>query len=252
MGVSDSGIDGESAGDEVLMERYRDGDAAAFDCLYRRHRRRLHRYLLRQCGDRAVADELFQDVWMQVVKARATYVAQARFTTWLFRVAHNRLIDHYRACPPEGMKSFDAEADDQRSELAVLPAGSGADPAVRVESRQRARQLLDWLALLPPLQREAFLLQHEGEMSLDEIAETTGVGRETVKSRLRYANARLRALRLASESANTAHAPSPSAAAGTSPAGSPAWVRPDPAPSTLGLTGQARMTMDSQEPGDAV
>ncbi|MGE0803882.1 MAG: RNA polymerase sigma factor [Lautropia sp.] len=182
--------------DETLMERYRDGDAGAFDRLYARHRGRLHRYLLRQCGEHGVADELFQDVWMRLIDARAGYQAKARFTTWLFQIAHNRLIDHYRAQPRGRTVSF----DDDGCDLAAVPAARTADPAVRVESRQHARRLLDWLGALPPAQREAFLLQHEGELSLDEIASATGVGRETVKSRLRYAIARLRAQWLANES----------------------------------------------------
>ena len=82
--------------DEELMLGYRDGDAGAFDVLYARHKGGLYRYLHRQCRDAAAAEELFQDVWMNLIRARTGYTVQAKFTTYLYRLAHNRLIDHYR------------------------------------------------------------------------------------------------------------------------------------------------------------
>ena len=85
-----------AAPDEELMNRYRDGDAHAFEVLYTRHKGPLYRYLLRQCGAAALAEELFQDVWMKLIRARERYEARAKFTTYLYHLAHNRLIDHYR------------------------------------------------------------------------------------------------------------------------------------------------------------
>src|SRR5688572_28947603 len=102
--------DDAQAGDEELMLAYRDGAAGAFDELYRRHRAPLYRYLLRQCRDAAAAEELFQDVWMNVIRARSSYAVTARFTTYLYRLAHNRLIDHYRRRVPAALVSFDDEA----------------------------------------------------------------------------------------------------------------------------------------------
>ena len=82
--------------DETLMLDYRAGDTAAFDELYRRHKGGLYRYLLRQCRDAAAAAELFQDIWMNLVRARGRYEPSAKFSTYLYRLAHNRLVDHYR------------------------------------------------------------------------------------------------------------------------------------------------------------
>ena len=76
------------------MQLYRDGDAGAFDVLYTRHKGGVYRYLLRQCREAAVAEELFQDVWMNLIRARAGYTVQAKFTTYLYRVAHDRMVDH--------------------------------------------------------------------------------------------------------------------------------------------------------------
>ncbi len=169
------------------MLAYRDGDAAAFETLYGRWRGRLYRYLAHQAADRA--DELFQDVWMKVVGARAGYEVTARFSTWLFRIAHNRLMDHYRA---RGRCIVDPYDDPEDDPADSLPAPAEEAPAALLERRETARRILDCLAGLPAPQREAFLMAEEGGMSLEQIANAAGVGRETAKSRLRYALDRLR------------------------------------------------------------
>ena len=180
--------DDAHARDEELMLAYRDGAGGAFDELYRRHRAPLYRYLLRQCRDAAVAEELFQDVWMNVIRARESYAVTARFTTWLYRLAHNRLIDHYRRRVPAALVSF----DDDEGAAPELPAARDAEPHVAHEAREQAKRLLALVEALPAAQREAFVLQQESGMSIEEIAEATGVARETAKSRLRYAMAKLR------------------------------------------------------------
>src|SRR5688500_2029741 len=83
--------------DETLMLAYAGGDMTAFEQLYARHRTRLYRFLLRQLRDQALADEFFQDIWQRVITAREGWKPEAAFTTWLFRIAHNRLTDHWRA-----------------------------------------------------------------------------------------------------------------------------------------------------------
>jgi RNA polymerase sigma-70 factor, ECF subfamily len=175
------------ATDEALMLGYRDGDAAAFDVLYSRHKGGTYRYLLRQCRNAALADELFQDVWMNLIRARAGYTVQAKFSTWLYRIAHNRLMDHFRR-NDTGQMSLDDEAVSVDEPVAPR----SVEPEVSAASRQQAAQLLALLDGLPEEQREAFVLQQEGGLSLEEIAAATGVNRETAKSRLRYALAKLR------------------------------------------------------------
>jgi len=171
--------------DEELMLAYAAGDAAAFDLLYGRHKGGVYRYLLRHCRQSAIADELFQDVWSNLIRARASYVPTAKFTTWLYRLAHNRWIDQVRA---EGYLTL-VSADDEAHEdvVAAIPASRADEPQSRVENRELAERLRAAIASLPPAQRDAFLLQQEGDLSLAEIAELTGVGMETVKSRIRYA-----------------------------------------------------------------
>jgi RNA polymerase sigma factor (sigma-70 family) len=176
------------ASDEELMLRYGKGDAGAFEALYRRHRLPLYRFLLRQVGNAESAEELFQDLWMRVVNSRGRYEVRAKFTSWVYAIAHNRLMDFYRA---NGRASF-LSHEESESVLEDLPAGEIAAD-LRLDRKRAVERLLAALGELPDAQREAFLLQQESELSIEEIAAATGVGPETAKSRLRYAVAKLRA-----------------------------------------------------------
>src|SRR5580704_11471729 len=150
--------------DEDLMLAYVAGDAAAFDSLYARHKGGVYRYLLRQCRQGGVADELFQDVWMNLIRARASYAPTAKFTTWLYRLAHNRLIDHYRSSGHLTLVSADDEAHEDA--VAALPGPRGDETSARAEARELGERLRAAVAALPPPQREAFLLQQEAGLSL--------------------------------------------------------------------------------------
>ena len=168
--------------DEELMIAYRDGNAGAFETLYARHRARLFRFVLRSVKERGMAEELFQDVWMRVIEARGRYAPKARFTTWLYSIAHNRLIDHWRR---KGLSLVDLEDVDVE--------GNSPNPERQAEARQGLQRFAKALEALPPAQREAFLLHEEAGMSVAEIAQATGAGEEAAKSRLRYALAKLKA-----------------------------------------------------------
>ena len=180
---------GADTSDEELMLCYRDGDAGAFDALYGRHKGGVYRYLLRQCREAAVAEELFQDVWMNLVRSRAGYTVQAKFTTYLYRLAHNRLIDHYRKHSRATVVAFEEEGEEA---MAEVPDERERPADDALDAKRQAARLMELIAALPEAQREAFLLQQEGGMSVEEIAQATGVTRETAKSRLRYAMVKLR------------------------------------------------------------
>jgi len=172
------------ASDEELMLAYRDGNAEAFDALYARHRGALFRYVLRGVKMRAVAEELYQDIWIRVIEARRRYSPSARFTTWLYTIAHNRLVDHWRR---KELRVALAEAEDGPA------AGSDADPALQAQANQALARFAKALADLPHAQREAFLLHEEAGLSALDIAAVTLSEPEAVKSRLRYAFAKLKA-----------------------------------------------------------
>jgi len=166
--------------DECLMLAYGDGDTAAFENLYNRHKGGIYRYLKRQCANEETAEELFQDVWMNVIKARQRYKASAKFTTWLYHIAHNKLIDHYRK-NSRLPASYDEELPEDIEDSCSL------DPVSEINRHHQAKKLLDCIGKLPEAQRESFLLKEESGLSLLDIAEVAGTSRETIKSRLRYA-----------------------------------------------------------------
>ncbi|UTA56001.1 RNA polymerase sigma factor [Lysobacter soli] len=177
---------GADTDDDVLMLAWAAGDAASFELLYARHRGSLYRFLLRQLRDPALADEFFQDVWQRVIAARQGWKPEAAFRTWLFRIAHNRLNDYWR-----GLKHRPAAPEDAEERAARVPDPSSPERELSEFEQRRRLQLA--IEELPDEQREVVLLRLEQELSLEEIGAITGAGRETVKSRLRYAMDKLRA-----------------------------------------------------------
>lgn len=166
------------------MLRYRDGDVAAFDVLYRRHNDSLYRYLLRLSRHPDTADDVFQDVWGKIIKARDSYRPTAKFTTFLYRVAHNCFIDHLR----RNKRHIHSELCEPEQQ-----PDPGAAPEELTERSLARRRLNAALLGLPEEQREVFLLHEEAGLSLEQIATIMDSNRETTKSRLRYAVNKLRA-----------------------------------------------------------
>jgi RNA polymerase sigma-70 factor (ECF subfamily) len=173
--------------DEQLMVAYAAGDAGAFEALYARHKGALYRFMRRSVKDAGRAEELFQDVWMRVIEARVRYSPQARFTTWLYTIAHNRHVDHWRA------KGLSLVSFDEHPDAALeIDAGPAANPQRVAEGREALARFASALAALPLAQREAFLLHEEAGMTAAQIAEATGTNAEAAKSRVRYAMGKLR------------------------------------------------------------
>ena len=166
--------------DEALVAAWSDGSMAAFEALYARYRGPLYRYFLRLSGDVARANDLYQGCWEKVIRARRRYRPTGPFRAWLFRIAHNHAMDGFRRAAPETELS-DADAPSTQP-----------GPVEHTAAAERTARLAAALDGLPPEQRDAMLLKLEGGLDLESIARVTGVGRETAKSRLRYATARLK------------------------------------------------------------
>jgi RNA polymerase sigma-70 factor (ECF subfamily) len=173
-------------GDEELMLRYKDGNADAFVILYNRHKAPLYRYMLRSCESKAVAEELYQDVWAGVIKARSRYTATAKFTTWLYNIASNRLIDYYRK---QGKWDEHLVEDDGEACAVAAPF---EQPEAQADINQQMQRLFYCLEQLPPPQRQVFLLKEEAGLTLQVIAVSIGINLEAAKSRMRYALGKLR------------------------------------------------------------
>lgn len=182
--------------DEQLMLAYAGGDAAAFDLLYARHEGALFRFVRRLLGQAlaAQADEVFQDTWLRIVAARASFAPQgAAWRTWAFTIAHNAAMDRLRVSGREVV--LDEPGDGGQDPLEWLQAQLDlSHPSSEDTSHWRAagRQLLHCLDELPDAQRAAFLLHHEDGASVEDLAQRLGLQFETAKSRLRYALQKLR------------------------------------------------------------
>ncbi|SDH36072.1 RNA polymerase sigma-70 factor, ECF subfamily [Pseudomonas flavescens] len=175
--------------DAELLRRYRAGDAASFTPLYERHRLGLFRFLLGLCGDHAVAEEVFQDTWMSLIRSESLQrEAAVLFKTWLYQIARNRLIDHWRRHGKRQQRedAFDEQLHDR--------ASGDPDPERQLSLSQDQARIQAALDDLPAEQREVFLLRAHADLALHEIAELTHTPAETVKSRLRYAMQKLRRL----------------------------------------------------------
>jgi RNA polymerase sigma-70 factor (ECF subfamily) len=178
--------------DEVLMERYAGGEAAAFGTLFRRHELRVWRYLERQVGNRASAEEVMQEVWFAVARDAVRFERHSCFSAWLFTIARNRMIDYSRRHRLHlSLDSLGYEAQAVVQQLTTEPS---VGPLAAVVLEDRAQALNQALRQLPPEQRDAFLLQIEGDLSVEEVAAITRSSFETTKSRLRYARLKLREL----------------------------------------------------------
>jgi RNA polymerase sigma-70 factor, ECF subfamily len=184
---------GDIETDEALMLAWQAGDVAAFDRIYERHRGGVYRYLLRHCRDRATAEELHQDVWLKLIAARARFDAAARFTTWLYSLARNRMIDHWRRNPAQRLVSLDDDGGGRGIGELLEDSDPAGNPQAAATVLQETALLVAALEALPAAQRDAFLLHVEGGLAVGEIAALTSTPAETVKSRLRYAYKRLRA-----------------------------------------------------------
>ena len=173
--------------DEQLMLAYAGGDAAAFAALYARHKGPLFRFVLRSVKGEPQAEELFQEIWMRAIEARDRYRPEAKFTTWLFTIAHNRIVDHWRA---KGLALVSLDDEEHAPVDPVAPPS--AEPHANLEAARTASKLAAAIAALPLAQREAFLMHQEGELTVAQIAAATGSDEEAAKSRLRYAISKLK------------------------------------------------------------
>ena len=178
----------DSADDADLLRAHRAGDPQAFARLYDRYDRPCFRFINRMLGPghRSAAEDLHQDAWLAVARNAASFdPARASFRAWLFAIARNKVWDHFRRLKVAVLASADADE-------ANMVSDDGPTPFDRMQSRELAERLVAAVEALPLEQRGAFILFADAGLTLEEIAEATGVGTETAKSRLRYARARLR------------------------------------------------------------
>jgi RNA polymerase sigma-70 factor (ECF subfamily) len=181
--------------DEQLMHAYREGNARAFELLLARHERKVWSFLRRSVGDPTLAEDLLQEVFLRVIKARAEWKGESKFTTWVYAIARNLCIDQARRAVHRDARSLDAptRSDEPDGQTMHDRLASQNRDAEGLASDGQVRVRVDAaVAALPPDQREVFLLREVMDLPFAEIAAVVGAPEPTVKSRMRYALERLR------------------------------------------------------------
>jgi RNA polymerase sigma-70 factor (ECF subfamily) len=172
--------------DEQLMRSFQRGEVRAFETLMRRHRTPIHSFLCRQVGDRARAEDLTQEAFLRMVKARHDWEPRATVKTWLFTIARHLAADEARRQVHRATEPLDAARPGEASRAERTADGARAPDEAAGDAELRPR-LEAALAGLPAEQREVFLLREHVGLSFPEIAAAVGVNENTAKSRMRYA-----------------------------------------------------------------
>lgn len=177
--------------DEALVAAYLEqDDQDAFRTLVERHQERVFGYLMGMVRDRDVANDLFQETYLRVIRAmrseRGSYERQGRWLAWVMRIARNSALDHLRR-----RKKWRDVDDGEESFWDRMP-DDGPTADEKYVRAQEAGLLEECIERLPPEQREVVLLRHETDLTFREIAELTGVSINTALGRMRYALINLR------------------------------------------------------------
>ncbi|MBI1386898.1 MAG: sigma-70 family RNA polymerase sigma factor [bacterium] len=170
-------------GDEALMTRYAQGDAQAFDTLFERHRGSVYAFIQGFTPHRDQWDDLFQDVFIRLIRNRKRYRETARFTTWLYAITRSACIDAMRKAKTQANLIQPTDGDTVIS----LAACAGSTPRDAAHESFMRERILHAVHSLPDEQREALMLRENTDMTFDEIGALLGCPANTVKSRLHYA-----------------------------------------------------------------
>ena len=187
--------DGRDPPDAELMKRFGAGDDEAFRRLVERHQKALLGFFWRRCLDRAVAEDCVQEVFLRLVRHRGTWRPDAKFTTYLYRIAENHWIDRWRSKKSApGIASLEGLVDDEAGESSPGFAQPGPAPSERAAQMELGRTIERALARLSEEQRSVFALAETRGMKYEDIGRVLGIPVGTVKSRMHAAVTRLREL----------------------------------------------------------
>ena len=175
--------------DADLLVQYRNGNVQALERLVEQYRRPLYGFILNMLQGQDDADEIFQEVWFRVIKNIDQY-KKGKFLSWLFRIAHNFIIDRYRA--RKRMVSLDKANEEGFSLKDTIP-DPVQSPAAMLGSLDINRKIVETVALLPAEQKEVFLMRVQGDLSFKEIAKIQRVSINTALARMQYSLTKLRA-----------------------------------------------------------
>lgn len=175
----------ELRSDSELLQSFIGGNKLSINPLISRHRSRVYNYILMMVKDPATADDIFQETFLKVIASveRGTYVDNGRFVSWVLRIAHNQVIDHFRSSRTSQHVTSDDVGFDILSRSSIME-DNAEDKLINEQTAQKVRALVD---TLPAEQREVVMLRHFMDLSFKEIADQTGVSINTALGRMRYA-----------------------------------------------------------------
>jgi RNA polymerase sigma-70 factor (ECF subfamily) len=184
-------VDAEKGGgpaDEELMMRFKGGDSDAMNEIIARHGSALFGFLVRHTGSHDKAEDAYQDVFLKVVRGAKTYKPSAKFTSWLYTIARNVVIDTARRDKYRETESLDEPAyEDGSASRVETTAGANPNPEEVMRGTEMQETLEKAITGLPDEQREVFLLREKSGLPFKEIAKITGAPLNTVKTRMHYA-----------------------------------------------------------------
>jgi RNA polymerase sigma-70 factor (ECF subfamily) len=179
--------------DTDLMQLYTEGDLRAFETLYNRHKGGMYRYFMRHIPEPSLAEDLYQEIWHKVIVQAKHYKPSAKFTTWLYTLAHNKLVDHVRHLSVVNkvvVHSHDSEVIEDYGIFKQTQVDNELES--KLTSTRDGESLKQCIARLPQAQKDSFLLKEEAGLSVKDIATVLNTSFESSKSRLRYAYENLR------------------------------------------------------------
>ncbi|MBO5697978.1 MAG: sigma-70 family RNA polymerase sigma factor [Alistipes sp.] len=176
--------------DRVLLNNYLSGDRSAISELIERHSQRVRSYIAMMVKDDDIADDIFQETFIKAVKVidEGRYTDSGKFLSWVLRIAHNRVLDHFRR-EKHNRTINEKEAGYDMFSTIKLSEGSVEDSMVMSEMQATIRSLV---VALPAEQREVVEMRYYAKLSFQEIADETGVSINTALGRMRYALINLR------------------------------------------------------------
>jgi RNA polymerase sigma-70 factor (ECF subfamily) len=185
-------VDYNLLSDQLLVDRFVDGDNNSFEVLLHRHKNKIFSYIVMMVRKTQLAEDIYQDTLLKVIKSlqEGKYHDNGKFISWVMRIAHNLIIDHYRKekqLPTVSNDNYDYPILNSKN----LSDKNIEDSLVYEQICTDARNLLDYL---PAEQREVVIMRLYGELSFKEIAEQTNVSLNTALGRMRYALLNLRKL----------------------------------------------------------
>ena len=177
--------------DEMLVAQFQAGRPDAFDEIMKRYKHRIYAYLLRSVKNYEDAEELTIEVFFKVYCALDSWKPQARFSTWLYKIAHNLSIDHHRAKSRRQTYSLD---DEELSLDEPKAVDLQSNPEWEAEEKDRGRMIREAIDQLSPKQRAVFMLNRYQGLQIKEITEVLGMAEGTVKIHLHRAMKKLKTL----------------------------------------------------------